>query len=163
MNEIWKRISDILQKENPLFNNDILEKGMKNYLTKIEEKMEFEMDLGNKKDIEKNKLKDEIYNNLNKNKIFTKINKDNINKKCYDMTQECYNTIINLSNISKEKDFKSLYLAILIIEIGKRNGYTKETINNKFDNLKKELQEFNMNYIEKKDNNKKSNKVKNKK
>ena len=163
MNEIWKRISDILQKENPLFNNDILEKGMKNYLTKIEEKMEFEMDLGNKKDIEKNKLKDEIYNNLNKNKIFTKINKDNINKKCYDMTQECYNTIINLSNISKEKDFKSLYLAILIIEIGKRNGYTKETINNKFDNLKKELQEFNMNYIEKKDNNKKSNKIKNKK
>ncbi len=162
MNEIWHRIYDIIQKENPSFN-DNLEERMNNYLKNIEQKMEMEMDLGDKKNIEKEKLKDEVYNSLFKNKIFLKINEQNIKKKCHDMTEECYNTIFNLSNIENREDFKSLYIAILILEIGKIYGYINITIYKKFDALKKQLQEFCINYTEKKDNSKNSNKIKKKK
>ena len=67
--------------------------------------------------------------------------------KCFNMTQKCYNTITILSDIESKNSIDNIplihiYQAILILLIGKNYGYNREKINDKFEKIKKILNDI---------------------
>ena len=127
MKEIWKRIYEIMEGENPMFKE--LEDRMKDYskndLKGAREKMDKEQNYDNLKKM------------LWKNKIFQKFKEDkNILNKCFEMVEKLYKNMAYIESIGyngKNDNYNDsfIYFAILIIEIGKRYGFSEFSISNK--------------------------------
>jgi hypothetical protein len=138
MKEIWKRIYDIIDKENPSFNedNEQLIKDLSNDVFGISEEMNKDKKIADFKKI------------ISKNNIFKKINEKNIIEKCNNMVEKLCNNINYLLSVNgkynNNDDEKYKYLAILIIEIGKRFGFQNKIIENKFEALIRFLWDFNL-------------------
>ena len=138
MKEIWKRIYDIIDKENPSFNedNEQLIKDLSNDVFGISEEMNKDKKIADFKKI------------ISKNNIFKKINEKNIIEKCNNMVEKLCNNINYLLSVNgkynNNDDEKYKYLAILIIEIGKRFGFQNKIIENKLEALIRFLWDFNL-------------------
>ena len=123
MKEIWKRIYNLFINKNDQKSslmNDELKKKMKKYLKDLD-KTKDQMDIDTFK-YEENL--NEIKKLISKIKLFSKFNNDNILKKCFDMTQSCFNSInkISLSNNFENIEnieIKYIFVAILYYEINK--------------------------------------------
>ena len=145
MKNIWKRIYEILEKENHLIMNDRLENEIKDYLNEIEgDKMTDRMNLNDKD--EKNKKINNIIIDIKKNTLFNKIQKNSIILKCRDISQTSYNTISKLSCVDLNESFDNIpnihiFESILFFEIGKNYGFRKKAIYHKFEKLKIKLDE----------------------
>ena len=146
MKQIWKRIYEILEKENPLIINNSLENKIKKYLNEFEDdKMTDKMIINEKE--EKKKKVNEIFHDIYKNTLFSKIKKDSIIKKCRNITQTSFNTISKLSCVDLSNSFDNIpnihiFQSILYFEIGKNYGFPKKDILNKFEKLKSKLDEY---------------------
>lgn len=131
MKEIWKRIYEIINEENPIFKKlEVpMEDYSKNYLKGTSEKMD------------KEEKYDNLKNQLWKNKIFQKFKEDiNIYNKCFEMVQKLYKNIFYIQSIGyngKNDNYNDsfIYFAILVIEIGKRYGFNEFAISNKVRSL----------------------------
>ena len=152
MKEIWERIYNILNENNPSIKDD-LGKKLKKYLKDFnKDKVKEEIDNENKK----NKEKEKIIKDLNNNQLFKKMVKETILEKCFNMVKKCYNTIYTLVNIdisTKIENIKIIYLyeAILIFLIGKNYGFSRNSIiKNKIDEIYKILEKMEGNEINQK-------------
>ena len=140
MKEIWKRIYEIINEENPTFKKleGPMEDYSKNCLKGAREKMD------------KEEKYDDLKNKLWENKIFQKFKEDkNIYDKCFEMVQKLYKNILYIHSIGyngKNDNYNDsfIYFAILVIEIGKRYGFSEFAISNKVSSLIDSFSDYNL-------------------